>query len=337
MSPETRRAFHEVVQRCGRFLLTTHINPDGDGLGCETAMALYLGARGKQVWVMNDAIVPANFAFLTQRVAMESYDPSLAERRLAESEALIVLDTGNPQRLGRLAQHLGRHDLEVVVIDHHASHDGFGRLNLVEPEASATSELLYELFRDEPGAITPEIAEALYVALMTDTGSFRFSNTDAPAHRMAAELIHLGVDPQKIHAQVFSHASAGRLRFVGEVLSGLELEADGRIVVLQAHPEQFERHGLVGADTEGLVDMPRSVAGVEVVVLLSEVEAGKIKVSMRSTGRVSVEGLALRLGGGGHAHAAGALLRGQRAEVRSRVVAELKRLVAALPARGVPA
>jgi phosphoesterase RecJ-like protein len=332
VNPAARRAFHEVVQRYPRFLLTTHVNPDGDALGSEAALALYLRARGKQVRVLNDSLVPPNFAFLGRWVAFEPYEAELAEQRFGEADVLVVLDTGNRQRIGRLAQHIDRHIVHVVVIDHHVSHDGFGQLNLVEPEASATGEILYELLRGEPDALTPEIAECLYVALMTDTGSFRFSNTDATAHHMAAELLRLGVDPQRVHAQVFAHASAGRLRFFGEVLAGMSVAGEGRLVVLEAEPEQFERHGLVGADTEGLVDMPRGIAGVEAVVLVSEVEPGKVKVSMRSNGRVEVDGLAARLGGGGHAHAAGALVRGARAEVRARVVAELERLVAALPA-----
>jgi hypothetical protein len=112
---------------------------------------------------------------------------------------------------------------------------------------------------------------------MTDTGSFRYSNTDSHAHRMAADLLSHGLDPQKIHAQVHSHASAGRLRFFGEVLSKLELLENGRLVVMEASPEQFQVHGLSGSDTEGLVDMPRSIAGVDVVALFSEVEPGKVK------------------------------------------------------------
>jgi phosphoesterase RecJ-like protein len=167
---------------------------------------------------------------------------------------------------------------------------------------------------------------------MTDTGSFRYSNTDTHAHRMAAELLSHGLDPQRLHAQVHSHASAGRLRFFGEVLSALELLADGRLVTLEAAPEQFQRHGLVGADTDGLVDLPRTIAGVEVVALFSEVEAGKVKVSLRSTGRVAIDQVCSRLGGGGHVHAAGVLLRGNRAEARARILPELERLIRALPA-----
>ncbi len=329
-----RRAFLDLIERTQRFLLTTPINPDGDGLGSEVALALWLTARGKQVRILNDSVLPTPFGFLARQVAIESFEPDVAERRLEEAEVVVVLDTSNRQRIGRLGPLLDRPRIRVAIVDHHVSHaEGFGEVNLIEPEASATGEIVYDLMREAGAKITPEIAEALYVALMTDTGSFRFSNTDTQAHRMAADLLGYGLDPQKIHARVHSHGSAERMRFFGEVLSGLELEAEGRLVILDAAPEQFQRHGLVGADTDGLVDFPRTIAGVEVVVLFSEVETGKVKVSLRSTGRVSIDRVASRLGGGGHTHAAGVLLRGSRAEARKRVVPELIRLIAELDSR----
>ena len=336
-----RRAFHEFVAGHQRFLLTTHINPDGDGLGSEVAVAEWLRAMGKTARVLNDSLVPTAYLFLTRGETIEAFEPDLAERRLGECDAVIVLDTSNRQRLGRVAPVLERVPLPIAVVDHHVSHvDGFGVVNVVEPRASSTGEIVYELIREwdeqqgrAPGtSITPLMAEALYIALMTDTGSFRYSNTDSHAHRMAADLLTRGLDPQKLHAQVHSHASAGRLRFFGEVLSGLELLDEGRLVVLEAAPEQFQRHGLSGSDTEGLVDMPRSIAGVDVVALFSEVEPGKVKVSLRSTGRVAIDQVCARLGGGGHPHAAGVLLRGTRAEARARILPDLEHRIASADA-----
>lgn len=330
-----REALHDFLGRHRSFLLTTHVNPDGDGLGSEVAMALWLAARGKAVRILNDSVVPPAFLFLARDQAIEVFEPELAERRFDESDALLVLDTSNRQRIGRLSALIDRHVVAVAVVDHHVSHaNGFGQVNVIEPEASATGEIVFDLLREEGAEITPAIAEALYVALMTDTGSFRYSNTDSHAHRMAAELLAVGLDPQRIHAQVHAHASAGRLRFFGEVLAALEMLEDGRLVVLEASPEQFQRHALTGSDTEGLVDMPRNIAGVEAVVLFSEVEAGKVKVSMRSTGRVSIDGVASRLGGGGHPHAAGVLLRGTREQARARVLPDLSRIVAACDGAG---
>jgi bifunctional oligoribonuclease and PAP phosphatase NrnA len=324
-----RRAFHEFVAAHRRFLLTTHINPDGDGLGSEVAVAQWLRSMGKTARMLNDSLVPTAYLFLTRGETFEAFEPELAESRFGESDAVIVLDTSNRQRLGRLGLILDRLKLPVAVVDHHVTHAGFGKVNVIEPEASSTGEIVYDLIRESGAEITPGIAEALYVALMTDTGSFRYSNTDSHAHRMAADLLSHGLDPQKIHAQVNSHASAGRLRFFGEVLSRLELLENGRLVVLEASPEQFQVHGLSGSDTEGLVDMPRSISGVDVVALFSEVEPGKVKVSLRSTGRIAIDQVCARLGGGGHPHAAGVLLRGTRAEARARVLPDLAQRLAA--------
>lgn len=328
-SPE-RPVLHAFLERHGSFLLTTHINPDGDGIGSEVAMALWLEALGKRVVILNDAILPPAFGFLADHHAIEAWDPERAERHCSECDALIVLDTSNRQRIGRLADSLDRHILPIAIVDHHVTHQGFGQVNVIEPEASATAEIVYDLIRERSGEITRGMAEALYIGLMTDTGSFKYSNTDSYAHRMAAELLRLGLDPQRMHGLVHATASAGRIRFFGEVLSTLEMHDDGRIVVLDATPEQFLKHGLTGADTEGLVDMPRQIAGVEVVALFSEIEAGKVKVSMRSTGRVSIDQVAARLGGGGHPHAAGVLLRSSRIEARRRILPELSRLVGEL-------
>ena len=309
----------------------------GDGLGSEVAMALWLRALGRQARILNDSTVPAAFTFLARHLPIETFEEAAAEAAFDATDALIVLDVSNRQRIGRLAPLLDRHLVPVAVVDHHASHaSGFGQVNVIEPEASATGEIVYGLIRESGQELDADMAEALYVALIMDTGSFRFSNTDSHAHRMAADLLTHGLDPQRLHAQVHSHASAARLRFFGEVLAALELLEDDRIVVLEAAPEQFQRHGLVGADTDGLVDMPRNIVGVEAVVLFSEVEPGRVKVSMRSTGRLVVDRLAAALGGGGHAHAAGVSLRATRAEARARILPELHRLVVALASEPRP-
>jgi len=333
----SRRAFHDFVARHQRFLLTTHVNPDGDGLGSEVALGLWLLSLGKSVRILNDASVPAAFRFLTQTLSVEAYASELAEQRFTEADAFVVLDTSNKPRIGRLANHLDGHVIAIAVVDHHVSHaHGFGQVNLIEPEASATGEIVYQLIREAGGTLTREIGEALYVALMTDTGSFRYSNTDPAAHQMAAELLSLGLDPQRLYAQVHSHASAERMRFFGEVLSALELSCEGRLVILEATPEMFRKHGLSGSDTDGLVDLPRGISGAEVVALFSEVEPNKVKVSLRSTGRVTIDAVATRLGGGGHPHAAGVMLHATRAEARSRVLPELERIVNTLQPTGQP-
>lgn len=326
-----RAALHQFVARHNRFVLSTHVNPDGDAIGSEIAFARMLRALGKQVRILNDSPTPRAFDWLAADGPVEEYSEALAETRFAEADALVVIDTGNRQRIGRLSPHLDQHVLAVAVVDHHVSHDGFGQVNVIEPACAAAAVLVYELMLESGVGVDAMAADALYVGLVTDTGNFRYSNTDARALRMAADLVELGVDPADLTARVHQSAPPGRLRFFGEALAALEMRQGGQLVVLEVGPEQFLRHGLVGADTEGLVDMPRVIEGVEAVALFSEVEPGKVKVSLRSTGRVNIDGVCSRMGGGGHPHAAGVQLRGTREQARARVLPELERLLAELP------
>lgn len=327
-----RAALHEFVAKHQRFLLTTHVNPDGDAIGSEVAFAAWLLGKGKSVRILNDSPTPPAFRYLTDGYPAEVYDEALCDQRFSEADALIVLDTSNKQRIGRLAKHLDQHVIAVAIVDHHATHEGFGRINVIESEMAATASLVYELMRESEHKIDARTAEAIYVGLSTDTGNFRYSNTDAKAHLLAAELVALGVQPQVTYERVHATAPPGRLRFFGEALAGLTMLEDGRVAVLDVSPEQFARHGLIGADTEGLVDMPRVIRGVEVVALFSEVDPGKVKVSLRSTGRVSIDQVCVRLGGGGHEHAAGVQLRGSREDAKTRILPEIAKLLAALDA-----
>ena len=159
-----RPKFHDFIRRHAHLLLTTHVNPDGDGLGSEVAMALWLEAQGKTVRILNDSPVPMPFGFLVDMHAIEEFTPESADRAMTEADGLIVLDTSNRQRIGRLAPMLDQHILPIAVVDHHVSHaDGFGQVNVIEPEASATGEIVYHLIREANGEVTRDIAEALYV------------------------------------------------------------------------------------------------------------------------------------------------------------------------------
>lgn len=327
-----RAALHAFLEKHRSFVLTTHVNPDGDAIGSEIAFARWLVAAGKQVRILNDSPTPQAFEWLTAENPVEVYDEATCETRFAECDALVVLDTSNVQRIGRLSRHLDRHVLAIAIVDHHVTHDGFGQVNVIEPERASTASLVYELLKEAGVTPDPLSAEALYVGLSTDTGNFRYSNTDARAHHMAADLVALGVSPPVMNERIHATAPAGRLRFFGEVLATLEVLEGGRLVVLEATPDQFARNGLVGADTEGLVDMPRVIAGVEVVALFSEVDPGKIKVSLRSAGRVAIDQVCANLGGGGHPHAAGVQMRGSRADARARILPEIAKRLAAFDA-----
>lgn len=321
-------ALDALVERHRRFVLTTHVNPDGDGLGSEVAMALYLRGLGKEVTVINEGEVPHNYAFLAESCPIESFAEARAREVMAGAEALIVLDTSVPARLGGMAQFLGRPGLAVVVLDHHLGEAGFAQLACVMPQACATGELVYDFVRRRPEAWTRPLAEALYTALVTDTGSFRFSNTDPAAHAMAAHLLELGVRPEPLVAVIYQHRHPDRLRFIGEVLRGLSLTPDGGIAWLTIERETMRRFRVDGGDTEGLVDFPRTVPGVEAVALFTETAQGGVKVSFRSSGSVDVDAVARSFGGGGHRAAAGATVAGPLESARQRVLARLGEEVA---------
>jgi phosphoesterase RecJ-like protein len=330
MSDPRWDAFDALVKARQHFVLSTHVNPDGDGLGSEVALGLYLKAIGKDVVVFNDGPAPHNFAFLERLLPLEAFTPERAEEVFGKAEVLIVLDMQNQERLGRVAPYARRPGLTTVILDHHVGDAAFGQVNVVVPEKAATGELIYDYLKRDPARLTREIAEALYAALVTDTGSFRHSNTDPDVHAMAAHLLELGVQSAVIQSQINRHRHMDRLRFVGHLLQHLKTTDDGAIAWFEVTPELFERYDVDGSDTEGLVDYPRTVPGVEAVMMLTDLGNGRVKVSLRSSGRVDVHRVAEALGGGGHKYAAGITLEGSLEEARRKMLTNLTEAVARL-------
>jgi phosphoesterase RecJ-like protein len=321
------KPFEKLIAEKQRFVLTTHMNPDGDGLGSEVALALHLSSRGKDVTVLNDGAVPPNFDFLARLFPMQPFDETWAREVVDSADVVIMLDTAVRPRLGRVAPLIERQGLQIVILDHHLGEPKFGTIAIVVPQACAAGELVYDFVRRQPGGITKAIAEALYTALVTDTGSFRFANTDPEAHAMAAHLVATGASPEPLHSVIYQHRHPGRVRFQGDVWSKLALTEDGRVAWMEVDRATMHKYGVDNTDTEGLVDFPRNIRGVEAVALLSETANGELKISLRSTGRVNVERVAASFGGGGHRAAAGATIPGPLVSGRERVVAALRAAV----------
>jgi phosphoesterase RecJ-like protein len=319
-----------LVRERERFVLTTHVNPDGDGLGSEVALGLWLQAQGKDVTILNDGKAPWNFEFLGKHIPIETFTKERADDLFARADVLVVLDTQNKDRLGRVAAYVERPGLEVVVLDHHVGDAAFGSVNVVQPEKAATGELVYDFIRRDPKGLTTAIGEALYAALVTDTGSFRHSNTDPDVHAMAGDLLGRGVESAVVQAWIHSHKHVDRLRFLGRLLMDLQTTPDGKVAWFEVRRDLYAEYGVESSDTEGLVDFPRTVPGVEAVVLLSELEDGRVKASLRSSGRVDVHAVATACGGGGHRYAAGATLDGPIEAARARVLAVLAEQIAGL-------
>lgn len=319
-----RAAAHEVaalVRPGARLCLTTHVNADGDGLGSEVAMVHLLRERGAEVLVTNPTPAPPRFAFLFDDIA--GADASAhAVKELRRADAIVVLDIADLSRLGALADTVRERGVPVACIDHHVSP---GTLpagpRFVDPTAAATGELIYLLAREAGWPVTSAAARALYVALVTDTGGFRFSNTRPRTLRIAGDLLEAGVDTEQVYLDVYAGAPAGRPRLLAEVLQTLVVEEEIGLAWVTVPPGALERHGVDPDDLDGVVEHARSVRRVRLALLFREMSGKRIKVSLRSVGPVDVAELARRFGGGGHAKAAGVAIQGTLAEVQTVVLA----------------
>src|SRR5690348_12011635 len=317
------REIAKLVKQEARIVLTTHVNADGDGLGSEVGMWHLLAARGARPLIANPTPIPERFDFLIPGGADVS---DRAVKEIGRADAVIVLDIADLSRLGDLGQAVRAAKIPVGCVDHHVSP---GTLpegpRLVAPEAAATAELIFDFATALGWELPADAARALYVGLLTDTRAFRFSNTSARALRVAGDLLERGVDPETIYEQVYASAPEGRIRLTAEVLQTLVVE-DG-LAWVTVPPGALERYDASPDDLDGIVEFPRSIAGVRLALLFRELANGRIKVSFRSMGAVDVARLAGQFGGGGHKKAAGASLDGTLAEAEARVLAAARALL----------
>ena len=299
-------------------VLTTHVNSDGDGVGSEVGLLHLLRARGITAVIANPTPIPDRFHFLIPAGADKS---DRAVKEIERAQVIVVLDIGDLGRLGDLGKRVAARGVPVGCIDHHVSP---GSLppgpKLIDPEATATAELVYDLAASLDWKITAECARALYVGILTDTGGFRFSNTTPRALRVSAELLESGVDPESIYEQVYASAPEGRVRLLGEVLQTLVVEAEMGLAWVTVPPGALERHHADADDLDGIVEFARSVAGTRRALLFRQLANGRVKVSLRSRGAVDVAALAQRFGGGGHVKASGASLEGSIGDVQVTVL-----------------
>jgi len=322
------------IRQGNRFLLTSHVNPDGDAIGSELGLARLLRRLGKGAVVWNFDQTPAIYRPLpgSDRVHCGAEPPAGFPEKF---DSIVVLECPSPDRTG-LEQHLTA--LPVINIDHHLGNQHYGAVNWVDSAAPAVGEMVFRLAQALKVPLEPEIASCLYLTLVTDTGGFRFSNATPAAFEAAAALVREGAHPEQVAQWLYESQPAAVVRLLGEMLQTLELHHGGRIATVRLDPEMFARAGAGAGDSEGLIDHPRSIAGVDAVALIRRRDDGTHKVSLRSRGEVDVEKIARHHGGGGHRNAAGYALDGvaaaSTAEVERQVVEEV---AAALPATSVGA
>ncbi len=315
---EPLREVLALLSGAQRVVLTTHINADGDGAGSQIALAGWIRARGKMAWIINPTPFPQAFRFLLPADGWTSDCGSADARDVMRSADLaVVLDTGEVPRIGSVLTLI--QDLPTAVIDHHPQGtDPIPGASFRDPKACATGELVFDLVSAAGGPWPPETVRSLYVALLADTGSFRFSNTSPDTHRIAAFLMEKGADPEELHRRVYGNLPLRRLKLLQSALGELEIDPLGDLAWMTVPSGAYENLGATSEDIEGLVDYPRAIEGVEVGLLFRETARGATKVSFRSNGSVDVNAVARRFGGGGHVKASGALVERPLEEVRSR-------------------
>ena len=329
--PDARRAAIEELAshltRGARVALTTHINADGDGCGSQIALAHLLAQRGMTCFIVNPTPWPALFDFLLDGTVPERSREGASALRGAD--ILLVLDIADVKRLGALTDAVRALAIPKLTIDHHIpSDEPPGPVIVSDTTACATGELIYDVAEVLGLEITAPAARGMYVAMLTDTGSFRFSNTSPRCHAIAATLLARGLDPEELYRRIYASAPLGKLKLLGEALETLEADEASGVSWISVPGDALERFQVNGEDLDGIVEHARSVAGTRLALFFRDLGHGKVKVSFRSTGDVDVNRFARQFGGGGHAKAAGALITGPLEEVRRRVVGAAKEYVA---------
>jgi phosphoesterase RecJ-like protein len=306
----------------GRFLITSHVNPDGDSVASQCALRLILERLGGRADLVNSHEVPRVYRFLPGAGRFLTRRP----KSWKAYAAVLVLDCGDARRASGLLE--PRPPLPVVNIDHHTTNPGYGDLNWVVPEACSTAEIIHDIALGL--GVRPEgaIAEALYTGILTDTGSFRHGNATPRAFRIASRLVGTGIDPAGIAQAVYESVSYETLRALGETLAGLRRTPDGRIAWIRL-PRRVLENLASAAESEEWAGYPRSLDSAVIAVCFKETAPGQIRLSFRSKGAIDVAALAALWGGGGHRNAAGATVRGELDAVERTVIAAARRLLAA--------
>jgi len=320
--------FRELVERAASIVLTTHINPDGDAIGSQYALASFLRAMGKRPRIINQDPTPEVLRFVEDtELPVEIYAEESHDAVLHEADLVILVDNSAPDRLGRMERVMREVAPRTLCIDHHPTRGAGWGHNIVDVASCATTAIIHELVAELGWRPDPQAAEALYVGLATDTGFFRVESTNARSHAIAAELLELGARPARVYREIHERNSPAFTRLLGHALAGLRMEAGGAIASVTITRELIERSGAQHEDPAEITTPMLSLDGVRVAALYRELPDGKIKVSLRSKGDLDVHKLATEFGGGGHRNASGIVVEGRIEQIVETVTRRLAALL----------
>ncbi|HEV8701685.1 MAG TPA: bifunctional oligoribonuclease/PAP phosphatase NrnA [Candidatus Polarisedimenticolia bacterium] len=307
---DAARRLKPLVDRARSAALTTHITPDGDGIGAEICLARYLKARGIEARIINTDPLAAKYRFLDPDGTVEVFDAAKHDAFLRGADLIVMLDNSAVSRLGPLEPAVRASSATTVCIDHHNVVEPFWKVNVIDSDACATGELVFQIIKMLGGEVDPIGAQAAYTSLVTDTGYFRFSKTSPRCHEAAAEMLAAGVSPPAVYAEVYERNTPALLRLAGVALADLRQEEGGRMAWITLTREQVAHCQAQLEDTSDIVNDLLTIDGTRLAVLFKEIDGGRVKLSFRSKGPLDVNRLASRFGGGGHTNASGAIVPG---------------------------
>ena len=313
---------HQVISNADRIMLTTHENPDGDGLGAECGLFHHLKEIGKDVRIVNYSPLPNEYQYLNDDEIFECYDKDYHEDWIKDVNLVLIFDVGDFVRTRTIVDAIKKHNLITMNIDHHPHPDAHPFThNIVDLTAAATGCMVYDylkLFRKKP--ITKKSFDGIYSAVMTDTGCFRYSNTDQKCHEIAIECLTSGVETHIIYRRIYENSTRSRMRLMGELLTKLHYELDGNLAWFTITQDMMELTQAKKSDVDGFSDLVRSIQGVEISLMIFEQNENSCRINFRSKGNYAINDVAKLMGGGGHAFAAGAVVQGSLKDVTEKVV-----------------
>lgn len=317
------RDIKNIIQSHHHFVLTTHLNPDGDGIGSACALTELLLQTGKEARLICDSPIPQKFSFLDYHHTHEIYDPRDSYK---DCQVLIVLDAHKRERIGRVAELIDRPGVITICIDHHEVAAPFTPYLFIDPKACSVGAMIHSLYKESGCDLNLRAATGIYASILCDTGRFSYSSTSHQAHKIADECIKLGVDPDFIHIQLFQHVTLGEIKIFAMALQGMETHFDNKVAIQYIRKEVCNQiQGCSAADLEHIDleyihEFNHLIEEVQCFILLREVGENRVRVSMRSKTDLDISSIMQTLGGGGHANAAGLLWNGSTEEVKERIL-----------------
>jgi phosphoesterase RecJ-like protein len=330
---EDFKKFKTYLEQAKRVLISTHLLPDGDGLGAEAALFHYLKRSRKACRIYNPDLLPKRYRFLDPK-GLILLGPGEVEL-WDTCDLWVILDTNDPRRLGKLWGELAFRTKKIVFLDHHAELTTPADVNypphsmiVSDPQSSSIGELLYHLFGElNLTKINKDVAMGLYVSVMTDTNSFRYSRTTPLAHRIAAEMIEIGINPEEVYQAIYSSKEISHLQLLGNMLQNVKVGTGTKVVWLEMSLELRKKHQASADDTQSFMNLLLLVKDAEIVCFFREEDDGTIRVSIKSKGRIVVNKLAMEFGGGGHEFAAGVALKAPLEKAVTQIISRLEAMI----------